>query len=87
MEPIARDGQIVLAHQEDASGTLTNGELACVDTEDTEALIKRCHPGDRHWVLTAINPTTIEDPIVVDRQKIRRVYRLAGVLFETPSQE
>lgn len=82
MEPIARDGQIVLVQQEDASTTLANGELACVDAEETEAMIKRCRPGDQEWVLTAINSTVIEDPIVLDSQNIRHVYRLAGVLFE-----
>jgi SOS-response transcriptional repressor LexA len=86
MEPIARDTQIVFAHPDDASGTLRNGELACVDAEDTDAVIKRCKPGDQQWVLTAVNPTAIEDPIVIDTKNIRHVYRLAGVLFELPSQ-
>ena len=82
MEPVARDGQIVLAEQEDAIATLQAGELACVDCEDIDAVIKRCYPRKAEWILCPVNPTLVEDPISAKADEIRHVYRLAGVLFE-----
>ncbi|NQU25229.1 MAG: AAA family ATPase [Candidatus Nealsonbacteria bacterium] len=85
MEPLARDGQVVLIHQEDARAELFAGDLACVNAEDIDNLIKRCYPGKERWILCPVNPTIVEDPICVDTDKIRQAYRLAGVLFEPDS--
>ena len=82
MEPLARDGQVVLIHQEDARAELRAGDLACVNAEDVDNLIKRCYPGKERWILCPVNPTIVEDPICVDTDKLRQAYPLAGVLFE-----
>ncbi len=85
MEPLARDGQVVLIHQEDAKAELRAGDLACVNAEDVDNVVKRCYPGKETWILCPVNPTIVEDPICVDAAKIRQAYRLAGVLFEADS--
>ena len=85
MEPLARDGQIVLIHQEDAKAELRAGDLACVNAEDIDNVVKRCYPGKEKWILCPVNPTIVEDPICVEAGKIHQAYRLAGVLFEADS--
>lgn len=85
MEPLARDGQLVLIHQRDAKAELRAGDLACVNADDVDNVIKRCYPGKEEWILCPVNPTIVEDPICVDAGKIRQAYPLAGVLFETDS--
>jgi len=44
MEPIARNGQIVLVHDEDARENVGENDLVCVDGEDLSPVIKRCFP-------------------------------------------
>lgn len=82
MEPIARNNQTVLIGRESAFDSLQSGELACVDAEVIEAVIKRCFVKDKEWILNSVNPETIETPILLPRENIRHVYRVKGVLFD-----
>lgn len=81
MEPIARNNQTVLIPKEDVRDSLQSGELACVDANEIDAGVKRCYVADDKWILNAINPTKIEEPIVILRESIRHAYRVAGVVF------
>ena len=81
MEPIARNNQTVLVGKESAQDSLQSGELACVDAEEIEAVIKRCFVGEKDWILNSVNPEKIETPISLPRENIRHVYRVKGVLF------
>lgn len=86
MEPVARDGQIVLVRELDDPATLGDGDLACIDCDEIGAIVKRCFPGRSEWTLCPINPTEIREPIRVLRTAILHVYRLVGVLFEWNSE-
>jgi len=83
MEPIARNGQVILIQKENIRDSLQFGELACVDADEIETVVKRCCVGDEQWILNSINPTTIEEPILLPCENIRHVYRVAGVLFDS----
>ena len=80
MDPIARDEDVVLV-REVAPLSLVKGALACVDIESRGAVIKRCYPSDKEWVLSPISPLSIEQPIAARVDEILRVYRVVGILF------
>ncbi|MHC4090833.1 MAG: S24 family peptidase, partial [Planctomycetota bacterium] len=82
MEPIARDGQVVLVRETDVPTSVATGDLACVDCEFVGAVIKRCYPDTGEWTLCPVNPTDIKEPIRVQTADVRHAYRLVGVLFE-----
>jgi len=84
MEPIARDGQIVLVCKKPDQG-IRKADLACIDIADKETVIKRCYPSESNWVLCSVNPNEVQDPISVNARKIRHAYPLVGVLFEVAS--
>jgi len=79
MEPIARDGQIVLIRK---GTTLRKADLACVDTLDRGTFIKRCYPSGKDWVLCSLNPNEMQDAVYVHADQIRSAYPVVGVLFE-----
>ena len=85
LEPVARHGQIVLIERIDIKENIKNDMLACVSIKDIGDVIKRCHISKSHCVLTAINMTDREEPIVVDLESIQQAYELKGVLFEVGS--
>lgn len=87
MNPIALDGQFVLIEESLDIQSINDGELACVDIVDKEAVIKRCYPADDMWVLISINPNDVEEPIKIRPDEIRSIYKLAGVLFEVPTEQ
>ncbi len=82
LEPIARNGQVILVLKESNSNSIQPGDLACVDINQSGAVIKRCYPGDPNWTLISVNPINVEDPINVPVADILHVYPLMGVLFE-----
>jgi SOS-response transcriptional repressor LexA len=81
MEPVARNGQIVLVQK---GTTVQKADLACVDTIDKGTFIKRCYPSGRDWILCSVNPNEMQDAIYLRADQIRAgcLYPLAGVLFE-----
>lgn len=81
MEPIAREGQIVLVRKKEGQ-TIGKTDLACVDITEREAVIKRCYPYEDDWELCSVNPNDVQGPIRVGVGEIRHAYPLAGVLFE-----
>jgi len=80
LDPLARDGQIVLVRK-NSDNEVAPGTLACVDIKDSGAVIKRCYPMRDHWVLNAVNPVEIVNPIVVEAKDLLHVYPVVGVLF------
>lgn len=84
MEPIAREGQIVLVRKK-VGQKITKADLACIDMTERETVIKRCYPSKSDWVLCSINPNEVQDPISVSAGEIRHAYPLVGVLFEVYS--
>ena len=84
MEPIAREGQIVLVRKK-VGQKISKTDLACVDITDRETVIKRCYPRESDWLLCSINPNEVQDPISVSLGDIRYAYPLVGVVFELRS--
>jgi hypothetical protein len=84
LEPIARNGQVILARKLDDPSLLNARDLACVDRDEDGPVIKRCFPGTSQWTLCSVNPTDVQEPIHVRPTAILRVYRLVAVLFELP---
>jgi hypothetical protein len=82
LEPVARNGQIVLIEILDARTQLRNDMLACVSLLDNGDVIKRCFVQGRHCFLCAVNPVEREIPFAVELDAIVRAYPLKGVLFE-----
>ena len=62
-------------------------DLACVDIKDVGAVIKRCYPSDKEWILLPVNPNEPEEPICVLNKDILNIYILVGILFEFNSKE
>ncbi len=84
MEPVAREGQIVLVRKKEGQ-KINKTDLACVDMTDRETVIKRCYPSETNWILCSINPNEVQDPISIGIGKILHAYPLVGVLFEVNS--
>ncbi len=82
LEPVARDGQIVLIKKQDIKRTLKDDMLACISIEGIGDVIKRCHIKDARLILSAINPNEREIPILIEPELIQQAYELKGVLFE-----
>jgi hypothetical protein len=87
LEPIARNGQLILIESADSKTSMTSGDLACIDGAEIGAVIKRCYPRPDRWVLCPINPDHPEDPIEIESDAILHVYRVAGVLFEVATED
>jgi len=86
LEPIARDGQIILIKKQDIKTAIRDDMLACVSIEGVGDVIKRCHVKDSQLILVAINPNEREVPIVTKIESIQQAYELKGVLFEVDSR-
>ena len=76
MEPLARDGQVVLAHR---GLQPANGDLAVVEFLDGNHTFKRVYVRDRNWILAPINPA--HEPEFRDRREIRQAMKVWGVKF------
>ncbi|HBG27288.1 MAG: hypothetical protein A2Y10_09070 [Planctomycetes bacterium GWF2_41_51] len=83
LEPIARDGQIILIKKFDVKTKIKDDMLACVSIEGVGDVIKRCHISDSQIILSSINPNEREATIVTKMESIQHAYELNGVLFET----
>ena len=76
MEPVARDGQTVIATPDvDVKG----GDLAVVELNDDSHAFKRVYYQDGRIVLQSVN--TIYPPKIVKRREVRRIMRVWGVKF------
>lgn len=82
LEPVARDGQIVLIKKVDVRSRLSDDMLACFSVKEVGEVIKRCYVCDSHCILCAVNPNEREVPIVVGLDSLQQAYELKGVLFE-----
>lgn len=82
LEPVARNGQIILIRKQDVKGKITDDMLVCVSIRDIGEVIKRCFIKESQCVLCAINPNEREIPIVADLDSIQHAYVLKGVIFE-----
>ena len=82
LEPVARDGQMILIRKHNIKNNITNDMLACVSTNNDGDVIKRCYIKGPQCVLCAINPNEREGPMIVDLESIHQAYELRGVLFE-----
>jgi phage repressor protein C with HTH and peptisase S24 domain len=76
MEPIARDGQIVLVEKGD---TVRDGDLAIVELTDGTRTFKRVHRKGRQVILQPVNPSHNAD--VVPADEVQRMTRVWGVKF------
>lgn len=86
LEPVARDGQVVLVRSLDNVAEINNGDLACVELQDIEAVLKRCYAIGGQLLLCPVNPVVVEEPIVVELSAVIRAHKIVGVLFE-PTEE
>jgi SOS-response transcriptional repressor LexA len=82
LEPVVRNGQIVLVEKQDMRQAISNDMLACVSVRNEGDVIKRCYVRESQCFLCAVNPTERELPMVVDMEAVQQVYPLKGVLFE-----
>jgi len=82
LEPVVRNGQIVLVEKQDMRQAISNDMLACVSVRNEGDFIKRCYVNESQCFLFAINPTNREVPMVMDIEEIDEFYPLKGVLFE-----
>jgi len=82
LEPVVRNGQIILVEKNDIREAISNDMLAFVSVRNEGDFIKRCYVRDSKCFLCALNPTERELPMVVDLEEILKVYPLKGVMFE-----
>lgn len=85
LEPIARDGQVVLVERREPAKLVPDGDLLLVDVEQRGAFLKRVYKANGAWVMCSVNPVTPEEPVVVAPEEINHAYEVAGVLFECSS--
>jgi len=84
LEPIARDGQVVLVGGVEASlDALPPGGLFVVETVEAHVgnVIKRVFVNKNMVVLVSPNPVEPHEPIVVQKESVVSVRRVRGVLF------
>jgi hypothetical protein len=76
MEPVARDGQVVLALRDVQP---KDGDLAHVELEDGTVTFKRIYIRRDRWLLLPVNPAY--NPTDVPASEIRRAMKVWGVKF------
>lgn len=91
LDPVARKGQKVLVSEPEIpqNTSLEQGGLAALEIED-EAIgnvIKQVYRKSKHWILVSPNPIQAYTPDIVPIEKIKRIWPLRGVLFETIDEE
>jgi SOS-response transcriptional repressor LexA len=80
MDPIAKDGDIVLVRSV-TPASIRTGSLACVDIDEMGVVLKRCYRSGSTWILCPIGPASAEEPIITSSDRILHVFQLSGVLF------
>lgn len=87
MDPIARKGQKILVRdgQSPSETPLEQGGLAAIETDDDQVgyVVKRVYHRETDWILVSPNPVMQSSPVIVAAEKIRRVWPLHGMLFES----
>lgn len=87
LDPIARKGQKVLVAkpQSPQSTTLEPGGLAALEIDDGDVgnVIKRIYRQGENWMLLSPNQVEPHTPDLIPVNKIKQVWPLRGVLFET----
>lgn len=79
MRPLVWTGQrVVVAPQE---GEPRDGDLVIADLADGRQVFKRWWRGEGQVTLESLRTDEPQKPIVVARRRIRRVWRIVGVLF------
>ncbi len=90
LDPIARSRQKVLVAEgrPPALVSMEDGGLAALELRDGTIgnVIKRVHPRGKEWILVSPNPVEPRSPDVVPTEKIKLVWPLRGVLFETTDE-
>ena len=76
MQPLALDGQVVLALRDVRPA---DGDLAVIELKDGTHSFKRIHIHDEQWILMPVNPT--HEPQVCRQREIRRAMKVWGVKF------
>lgn len=91
MEPIARKGQKVLVKDGQTPNVcdIESGGLAVIETDDKDIgnEIKRVYPDKDNWILVSVNPLVSYKPDVVPVEKIKKIWPLCGVIFESVYEE
>lgn len=91
LEPVARQGQKVLVSEPETpqNSSLEQGQLAALEIEDDAIgnVIKQVFRKSKHWILVSPNPIQAYTPDIVPIEKIKRIWPLRGVLFETIDEE
>ncbi len=82
LEPIARDGQTVIVGKDVDWDAIRPGDLVCVDLHNDTSFIKRVYLNDKNIILCPVNPVDIEHPILTNKDSVKCIRPLAGVLFE-----
>jgi transcriptional regulator with XRE-family HTH domain len=79
LRPVALPGQHVLV----VEGKGQDGDLAVVELKDGRQLFRRCwwSEGGKQLTLESVGPEAGQPPLVVPTARVRRVWRLVGVLF------
>jgi phage repressor protein C with HTH and peptisase S24 domain len=90
MEPIARKGQKVLVKDGQTPNVcdIESGGLAVIETDDKDIgnEIKRVYPDKDNWILVSVNPLVSYKPDVVPVEKIKKIWPLCGVIFESTNE-
>lgn len=77
MFPVAENGQFVIVTDEEAK----SGDLAVVETKDSEIVFKRISIQEDSVICISINRQREYEPIVKKRSEIRRMRKVWGVKF------
>ena len=78
MSPLAFKGQYIIFSEEEP---LEDGCLAFVKIKGGQTLFKRYHERGEQILLTSINATVVQAPILVQRVEIEFAYRVVGIRF------
>jgi len=91
LEPIARKGQKVLVreHLSPKECIIESGGLAVIETDEGTIgdEIKRVYRNGNIWTLISANPLVSYKPDIVPIRKIKKVWPLCGVIFESTDEE
>ena len=91
LEPIARKGQKVLVREylTPKECTIESGGLAVIETDEGTIgdEIKRVYRNGDSWTLISANPLIPYKPDIVPIRKIKKVWPLCGVIFESMNEE
>ena len=78
MSPLAFRGQHIIFSETES---LLDGCLAYIRIRDGRTLFKRYHESGNQVILTSINSTVVQPPIILPKDDLDFVYRVVGVRF------